>query len=345
MSAAFPGILDQLADLLERATIAAEVLGRDTEGQYRRLAKLCHPDLFPPGPEQDKATKVFRRLTELRDAAMQAATPQVVPSPTRQYELVKQLAAGDLADVHLAVADGVRYVVKITRPAGGNPLMAAEARHLKLLTTRCGDRRYREYLPNLVETFAVPGTEGDRQANVFVYREGFYTLEELRRKHTAGLDARHLAWIFKRMLAVIGFAQTCGLVHGAVVPPHVMLHAENHGLQLLDWIHGVRAGSVLTFIPTAYRDWYPSEVSQREPVGPATDIFLAAKCLIYVAGGDPAAGRWPDAVPLEMQRFVDTCLFAAPRMRPQNAWDLHEEFDELLVRLYGPPKYHRLVMT
>lgn len=99
MSAAFPGILDQLADLLERATIAAEVLGRDTEGQYRRLAKLCHPDLFPPGPEQDKATKVFRRLTELRDAAMQAATPQVVPSPTRQYELVKQLAAGDLADV------------------------------------------------------------------------------------------------------------------------------------------------------------------------------------------------------------------------------------------------------
>ena len=77
----------------------------------------------------------------------------------------------------------------------------------------------------------------------------------------------------------------------------------------------------------------------------ATDIFLAAKCLIYVAGGDPVAGRWPDTVPLEMRRFVDTCLFAAPRMRPQNAWDLHEEFDELLVRLFGPPKYHRLVMT
>ena len=57
------------------------------------------------------------------------------------------------------------------------------------------------------------------------------------------------------------------------------------------------------------------------------------------------AGRWPDTVPLEMQRFVDTCLFAAPRMRPQDAWDLHEEFDELLVRLFGPPKYHRLVMA
>ena len=71
-------------------------------------------------------------------------------------------------------------------------------------------------------------------------------------------DARHLAWIFKRMLAVIGFAQTCGLVHGAVLPPHVMLHAENHGLQLLDLIHAVRIGAGLTFIPTAYRDWYPA---------------------------------------------------------------------------------------
>ena len=177
MSAVFPGTLDQLGDLLERAVTAFEVFGSDTDGQYCRLAKLCHPDLFPPGPEQDKAAKVFRQLTELREAAMQAATPQVVVSPSRKYGLVKQLAAGDLADVHLTVADGVRYVVKISRPAGGNPLMAAEARHLKSLTTRCGDRRYREYLPNLVETFAVPGTGGDRHANVFVYREGFYALE------------------------------------------------------------------------------------------------------------------------------------------------------------------------
>ena len=236
-------------------------------------------------------------------------------------------------------------MLKIPRPRGGNPLLAAEARHVTSLAARCGDRRYREYLPALVETFTVPGADGDRQANVFGYREGFYTLEAIRRKYPAGLDGRHLAWIFKRMLAVIGFAQTCGLVHGAVLPPHVMLHAENHGLQLVDWIHAVRIGGVLTFIPTAYRDWYPGEVLQREAVGPATDIFLAVKCLIYVAGGDPVAQRWPETVPPEMQRFLDTCLFAAPRMCPQDAWKVHEEFDELLVRLFGPPKYHRLVMS
>jgi hypothetical protein len=154
-----------------------------------------------------------------------------------------------------------------------------------------------------------------------------------------------LAWVFKRLLAVLGFAHACDLVHGAVLPPHVMIHAENHGVQLLDWIHAVPIGGTLDFVPAAYRDWYPPEALDREPAGPATDIYLAAKCLIYLAGGDPVAERWPASVPDSMRRFIATCLYPAPRMRPQDAWKLHEEFDELLERLFGAPKYHRLVMA
>ncbi len=345
MFTVYPSTLDELATLLDQPATAFDVFGNDVEGQYCHLVKICHPDRFPPGPEQEKAAKVFRRLTQWYEVAAQAKVSQVILSPTRKYSLVRQLAVGDLADVHLAIADGVQYVLKITRPSGGNPLLASEARHLKGLVARCGDRRYREYLPILAETFTVPGTRGDRQANVFVYREGFYTLEEIRCRYPAGLDARHLAWIFKRMLAVIGFAHTCGLIHGAVLPPHVMLHANNHGVQLLDWIHAARIGAAMTFVPTAYHSWYPCEELRREGVGPATDIYLAAKCLMYMAGGDPVAQRWPNAVPLEMRRFLDTCLFASKRMRPQDAWNLHEEFDELLVQLFGPPKYHQLVMS
>jgi hypothetical protein len=345
MAGVFPASMDQLADLLDEATTAFAVFGHDIQGRYCRMAKLCHPDLFSAGLQQDKAAKVFRRLTVLRDAAMRAAHRHVVVSPKREYGLVTQLATGDLTDVYQAVAEGVRYVVKIARHESGNPLLATEARHLELLMTRSGGHRYREYLPHLIETFALSDAEGKRQANVSRHREGFYTLESVRRRHVSGLDPRHLAWIFKRMLEGIGFVQTCGLVHGAILPPHVSLHAENHGLQFLDWIHSVRTGNVVAFVPTAYRHWYPGEVLRRESTGPATDIFLAARCLIYAAGGDFVAGRWPASVPREMQRFVDTCLFASPRMRPQDAWKLHEEFDELLLRLFGPPKYHHLVMS
>ena len=32
-------------------------------------------------------------------------------------------------------------------------------------------------------------------------------------------------------------------------------------------------------------------------------------------------------------------------MRPDDAWELLDEFDELLRQLYGPPKFHELTMT
>ena len=289
MFSAIPTTLDDLAALLGRAASAEEVFGSDVEGSYRRYVKICHPDHFSPGAEQEKAAKVFMRLTSWLEVAKGAASKQIIHSPARQYETVKQLAEGDLTDVHLATADNVPYVLKIARLTGGNPLLAVEERLLKRLCTRCGDRRYREYLPNLTESFTIPGINGQRRVNAFAHRKGFYTLDAVRRRHPGGLDARHLAWIFKRMLTIIGFAQTCGLVHGAVLPPHVMVHAENHGLQLLDWIHTVRIGRPLTFIPTNYRDWYPSEVFERTAAVTATDIFLAARCLIYMAGGDPVA--------------------------------------------------------
>jgi len=113
MFAPFSGTLDELAALLDRAAAASEIFGHDAGGQYRRLARICHPDLFPAGPEQDKASKVFRRLTELYDGASMAL--RAVTSPSREYRLLKHLAAGDLADVQLAVADGEVCTLGVTR--------------------------------------------------------------------------------------------------------------------------------------------------------------------------------------------------------------------------------------
>ena len=78
---------------------------------------------------------------------------------------------------------------------------------------------------------------------------------------------------------------------------------------------------------------------------PPTDLFLAARCLIYLAGGDPVRDRMPDTVPVPMQRFLQSCLLEGTRMRPDDAWALMEDFDELLHALYGPPKFHELTLT
>jgi hypothetical protein len=46
-----------------------------------------------------------------------------------------------------------------------------------------------------------------------------------------------------------------------------------------------------------------------------------------------------------MQRFLKTCLLESASMRPDDAWALVEDFDELLHTLYGPPKFHELTLT
>src|SRR5207248_2026999 len=136
-----------------------------------------------------------------------------------------------------------------------------------------------------------------------------------------------------------------GVIHGAVLPCHVLVNAPSHGLQLIGWGQSVARSHRIKTIPTRYKDWYPSEVLKKQPAGPATDLFLAARCLVYLAGGDPVANWMPEAVPRPLRRFLAACLLESARMRPDDALALLDDFDELLRGLYGPPKFLELTLT
>jgi serine/threonine protein kinase len=192
-----------------------------------------------------------------------------------------------------------------------------------------------------VETFSAAGGS----VIVLEYREGFYTAEQIWDRHHRGLDGRHLGWMFNRILEALGFVHQQGYLHGAVLPPHLLFHAEDHGLLLAGWIHAEKANTSLKVVPDRYRDWYPPECKKKHPATPSVDIYLAAKSLIYLAGGDPVANTFPDHIPAPMQRFLKSCLLESPRMRSQDAWNLRQEFGQVLERLYGPPAFHVLDMS
>jgi len=117
-------------------------------------------------------------------------------------------------------------------------------------------------------------------------------------------------------------------------------------LQLTSWGHAVQAGKVVKTISALYKDWYPPEILAKQPVLPGTDIYMAAKCMFYLAGVNPNQPITVSAeqIPIPMQRFFQSCLLPGVKMRPDNAWDLHKEFDDLLKTLYGKPKFHHLVV-
>jgi hypothetical protein len=253
------------------------------------------------------------------------------------------LASGDTADLHLATAADALYLLKVPRAPEGNAHLNSERNALTTLRAAAGHTTYSHYLPALEDSFRAAG-RFPRRINVFRWEPDLHTLEQVHAQHPA-LDGRHLAWIFKRFLTVLGFCHRQNVVHGAVLPCHTLIHAPGHGLRLVGWGQSVATGHPIRSVPERYRAWYPPEVESLRPAGPATDLFLAARCLVYLAGGDPLTNQMPEAVPPPLRRFLSTCLLESAAMRPDDAWALLGDFDKLLLGLYGPPRFHELTLT
>ncbi|MFG1924576.1 molecular chaperone DnaJ [Cryptosporangium sp. NPDC048952] len=305
----------------------------DSEDAFRRLRRTVHPDVAPPGSE-GIATSAFTRLTELWDSARirpgssRTDSCRTARAPMIGRYPVGKAIEGDLADLFPSGT----ALLKIARDPADNDLLTTEAEALRLLP---GDRRYRAYFPLLRETFVVED-EGDyRAVNVLDHCDGFVSLADVERAYPDGVDPRDAAWMWRRLLVALGAAHRAGVVHGAVLPEHVLIHPDDHGLVLVDWCYSALAGASVPALVERYRDAYPPEILAKEPAVPATDLYLASGLMLRLMGGRAHE---------KLRRFANGCRFTAPRMRPDDAWQLLAELDELLQTLYGPRKFRKFTV-
>ena len=317
------------------------------------LFRLCDPANYPAGSllqalHQAALTRLGRRshLTTRRG--------DVIESSNRRYEIVTQLARGDLTSVHYARVADQPHLLKIadegcrTDLRTKEQLLAKEQRILRHLRCRAekgsgpnSANAYGEYLPEPVELFRFAGC----CVSTFRYRDGFFDASEMRRRYPQGVEGRHIAWMFNRTLEALGWVHRNGWLHGAVLPPHLLFHPDTHGLQLIGWIHAQPIGRPLKWVAREYKAWYPLECQQRKPATPATDIYLAAKSMVWLAGDNPTAHLSPSHMPDSMTRLLQRCLSARQSARPPDAWALHEQFRELLEDTYGPAKFSHLQLS
>ncbi|MBM2621591.1 molecular chaperone DnaJ [Actinoplanes sp. LDG1-06] len=289
----------EAVERIERATSFGE-LGGDGEATYRAYAKAVHPDAV----SDDRtaiATHAFATLSRL------------------YHQRNQRVITGDIADL-AAGENGT--LTKVPRSPADNDLMEAEADALKILRDK-GDPQYRPYAPKLIETYLHEDAERKRRRiNVQERLVGFVPLTAVAKKR----DPRDTAWIWRRLLVGLGWAHRAGVIHGAVLEEHVLIHPEQHGLALVDWCY---SGASVKAIVARQRDAYPPEVLNEKTASPATDIHMATSLMV----------RLSEDLPKPLRRFADGCLYDAPRMRPQDAWRLLHELDETLHNLYGPRKF------
>lgn len=188
---------------------------------------------------------------------------------------------------------------------------------------------------------------GGARAMALGWADSFvHTFEAVRRAHPPGIEPRASIWIWRRILEVLEFLHASGFVHGAVLPPHLLVEDGEHGVRLVGYGCADRTGRPLRMGRTGYTTVYPAAARGGAPLTPALDLAMSARCVAWLVGGDAGSGAVPAGVPralaAEIGRVAGLDL-SAPIDRDA-AWTLRQGLGELARQVFGPPAFCPVTM-
>lgn len=329
-----------------------DALRRRARARYRLLARFTHPDRNGGSAE---STEAFRLLQDLWRRAWQLLddgtygrdrTPTVrVKTRRGEYVLQGRFAVGEICDLFQCRGPNPSaqpQLFKVARKPRDNDLVTAEARTLRRLHREL-EERWHPFLPDLVDhvTFRAPGGIR-RTANVTTRLDGWYTLQQVHDAYPYGLDARDVAWMWRRLLAVLGAVHEAGFVHGAVVPSNVLIHPEKHGLILADWCYAFPSDGGRPTAVSRERWRYPLEVKDKRLTS-ASDLYTAATTALTLLTGDMRSGNIAERIPKPIRTHLRAYLLDE-RQRPTSAWQMLGLFEDVLERCYGPRRFRPFTM-
>lgn len=333
----------------------------DIKKAFRSLAKKYHPDVNPG----DTAAERFRQINEANEVLSnpkkrdgydkgELTKPFTIKTKNGSYRIERLAVSGDLADIYFGTdATDNNIAFKVVKDPVNNDLLENEAKVLKEIfpINQKEDNKYR-YLPRYLESLKIVDAGKHRQANILKWLTNFHTFVDIRTAFGTKLQMEHGVWMFNRILEGLDFIHTKKMVHGALTPDHVVAYSSNaeldeynHGAKIIDWCYAVKLGEKVKAISPRWADFYPPEIIHKRPVTPATDIFMAAKCIIYVLGGEPKTDVMPSNIPPYLTNFLKSCVFKNQASRPQEVKVLYDYFKEHMEKHYGPKKYVRFDMS
>lgn len=333
--------------------------------EYLRYAKVLHPDLYTDAEDIKVADESFRKMQEFLAQAEQAIKegrygkekPKIVfETMNATHVLNKRIATGDISDIYKAASTigTITYstIIKIARDSKDNDLSLNENKILKTLEKAKDSDTLKPFVTKMLDSFSYCDTTGEHSVNVIENpAEGFIDLETLRNKYYPnGLDAKHTAWIWRRVLLGLELAHQNGIVHGALVPSNILVQPDLHGVVISDWSYAVdtsKTSQRVSAIVNSKKHFYPPEILAKEQPFSGTDIYMAAQSMIWLMGADPLTKKFPKEVPIEIQRYFKGCSVNSKIGRPSDALVLLNEFDELLKSIgkpYHPRKFVPLTL-
>lgn len=328
-------VLDKILNAKTRQELFGDGNTESMRQAYRKLARQSHPDMFSNRTEKERAQKAFIRLTDLWESSTKAAKPaktSLIVTKKHSYDLGIKFNENDVFVAYNATYDAGHEDCElwITRNPQDNDLAQNAGTALKKLNKEVPEE-FRAFYPEFIEMFKYRQGGTDRTTIAQKVPDDFVSIAEVKKAYPRGIHGRDVAWMFKRMLVAVGNAHDVGLVHGGISDEAILIHPEFHGLMLRNWQYSVETGETLTAIDGSVRDNYPASVFAKEEQNYRLDVNMAAKI---------ARSLLADDAPRQLRIFFGGCMVNSI---PHPA-HLLNDFDELLYRIYGAPKFHVFTM-
>ena len=308
--------IKQLEKLLKTKT-AKEIFGEDKDKVFRDLSFICHPD-------RTGNADIFLLLNKKFDELIEKKT--VITSKKRSYSIAAVFAEGDRSTLYMTD----NMILKITRSP--KTKLTAEREFVKATYNDTESPKLHHYYDNLIDSFTLPD---GRSCDVFPIDPDLVGLEQLKEKFPNGIDPKHIAWIFKRILSGVGFAHKVGFLHCGILPSHILICPKDHGALFVGLNNAMKIGEKMTSISPKYENMYPPEVLKKEEQDKSLDIYMAAKTCIWLLGDRLGEER-------KLKIFLEGLTLPNPKRRIDDAWGVHWHWDELLRKVFGEPKFQKL---
>lgn len=270
-----------------------------------------------------------------------AVGPDIVTLENARFRVLERIATGHSSDVwraERATRLSERVIIKILRDPADEPLLRNEqAVLLELANSNAkGTDFFAAFLPQRVGFGRGSGAHaGDRSSAVFREPAGFsHTLAGVQRAYPGGIDARHLVWVWRRSLELLGWLHLSGFVHGAVLPEHLLINARDHAVRLVGYSCAGRPGTPLAAVSPKDRALYPEALLNGGELSALADRTMLARVLLQAWGGNPL--RAGDAIPVELANLLEREASGAGTL---DAWALSEEVSAAAKHCFGAPKF------
>lgn len=310
---------------------------------YRLLSRDVHPDLNSNSADSNKA---FARLTELYESAVRlfelghytsAPGRATLTVNGRKVEVIKRFNSCTVNDLYLVDIDkthsGFLSVVK-------SPKLNSYGKHEYEILQKfvSASNLWLSNIPIPLDSFMHTHAGYQRHAQLLLVPPGYVTLATVMQSYPQGLNAKDMAWIYRRLLDVVGFAHSNEIIHGNITPSNILIGlGDVHEVRLINWQGAVSPGQKIPFMDSSYREFYPPEVTAKEKASYATDLYSLSVCMIKLLGENLHQER-------AIKAFLLSCTFESPRSRPQDSWKLRQEFTDLIEKMWVKREYRPLVL-